>query len=198
MMKLHKSIVFSILFYSSLNYAAEEKLPSLDIMQVCEFTLAYTDKGSGGEKDVAIYTPRVPNNYFMIGGYAQGNYTKPNQCVIAVKPSTLSSDQPAPLLIEPANWRLIWADNGSGAKMDGSIWQAVSPDANYICVGSVGQTGYNKPRIPNYRCLHKCLLQGINISGQIEVPMQINPLVSINLRTATVLLHGLNETNHLC
>jgi len=161
------TIAILFLFFPLLLQAADEQLPSLDTVNVCEFTLAYQDKGSGGDKDLAIYSPRVPGGYYMIGGYVQGNYNRPNQCVVAVKPTGLNANQSSSLLMKPANWRLIWADKGSGANIDGSIWQAVSPHADYICVGSVGQTGYHPPPITNYRCLHKCLLQSVNVPEYI-------------------------------
>ncbi len=192
MTKRQISITILFLFYPLLLQAADEQMLSLDTVKVCEYTLTYQDKGSGGDKDMTIYTPLVPGGYHMIGGYAQGNYNRPNQCVIAVKPSASNARQTTPLLIEPANWRLVWADTGSGANMDGSVWQAVSSDKDYLCVGSVGQSGYNKPRISNYRCLHKCLLQGVNVPSFIwsdkgtnaSKPVSIYKLANSNSFTA--------------
>lgn len=163
MTRLYKYHFFLLLLLPPYLLAADEQILTLETRDVCQFNLAYRDKGSDGDKDVTIYTPRVPNDFFMIGGYAQGNYNQPDQCVVTVKPDSQSS----PLLIAPANWRLIWDDNGSGAQMDGSIWQPVSSNPDYLCVGSVGQTGYQKPDITNYRCLHKCLLQTVNVPGYI-------------------------------
>ena len=167
MARRQKILIYFFLFFSQHLQAIDEQLLSLDTVKVCVFTLTYEDRGSGGDKDVAIYTPLVPENYFMIGGYAQGNYNRPDQCVIAVKSSASNAHQTIPLLIEPANWHLVWVDKGSGANMDGSIWQPVAPYEDYICVGSVGQTGYSKPPISNYRCVHKCLLQSVPVPGYI-------------------------------
>jgi len=188
MTKLHKIITYFILIFPLFGHAAEEKLLFLDTVQVCKYTLAYQDKGSGGDKDVTIYTPLVPAGYFMIGGYAQGNYNKPKKCVPAVKPSSSNADQITPLLVEPATWQLVWKDTGSGANMDGSIWQPVPPHQDYICVGSVGQNGYNRPSISNYRCLHKCLLQNVNtpdffwsdIGTHADKPISLYKLVNSN------------------
>lgn len=163
MTRQYKLILYLILLIPSYLLAAEKQIITLEIRNVCQFNLAYQDKGSDGDKDIAIYTPRVPNDFFMIGGYAQGNYDNPNQCVVTVRPDSQSS----PLLIAPANWRLVWADKGSGAHMDGSIWQPVSSNPDYLCIGSVGQTGYRVPNITNYRCLHKCLLQTVNVPAYI-------------------------------
>ena len=177
-------VYFLILLLPAYLLAADEQILTLETAKVCQFNLAYQDKGSDGDRDVAIYTPRIPNDFFMIGSYAQGNYNNPNQCVVVVKPDNQSTT----LLLPPANWRLVWADKGSGAHMDGSIWQPVSSNPDYLCVGSVGQTGYRVPNITNYRCLHKCLLQTVKVPGYIwsdrgtnaEKPVSIYKLSNSN------------------
>jgi len=192
MIRQQKTIAIFFLFFPLLLQATDEQMLSLDTVNVCKFTLDYQDKGSGGDKDVAIYTPHVPGGFYMIGGYAQGNYNRPNQCVIAVKPSDSNVNQTTPLLMKPANWRLVWVDKGSGANMDGSIWQPVTAHEDYICVGSVGQTGYHPPPISNYRCLHKCLLQSVNVPGFIwsdrgthaDKPVSMYKLANSNSFTA--------------
>jgi len=161
MFKHHKYLL-TLPFIFSVSVKAAENL-SLDTMEVCDFSLAYMDKGSGGRDDVAIYTPNIPAEYFMIGAYAQGDYYKTSQCVIAVKPSTPKTSQDVPLLMKPENWQAIWLDKGTGANMDGSIWHAMSPHADYVCIGSVGQSGYHPPRLPRYRCLHKCLVEEVPV-----------------------------------
>jgi len=133
--------------------------PSLDTVRVCKYTLTYEDKGSGGDDDVSIYAPHAPAGYYVIGGYAQGDYHKTSACVIVVKPSSTTKNDVKALMVSPIDWDLVWTDEGSGADMDGSVWHPVSPDDEYVCIGSVGQAGYNKPLIPNYRCLHRCLLE---------------------------------------
>lgn len=160
----HHKYLLAMLFMFSVSVKAAENL-SVDTVEVCDYSLAYMDKGSGGRDDLAIYTPKIPAEYYMIGAYAQGDYHKTRQCVIAVKPSTLKNNQDVPLLIKPENWRAIWLDKGSGANMDGSIWHALPPHPDYVCIGSVGQTGYNPPRLPRYRCLHKCLVEEVPVPG---------------------------------
>ena len=154
-----------LLFLPGIN--AEEATLALDTTRVCTYTLAYEDKGSGGDHDITIYTPRVPAGYYIIGGYAQGDYNNPGDCVLTVKPSSASPGKAGELLAAPAGWQLVWSDKGSGANMDGSVWHAVPPDNNYVCVGSVGQSGYNSPSIPNYRCLHKCLVENVKVANAL-------------------------------
>ncbi|MCG8325125.1 MAG: Vps62-related protein [Thiotrichales bacterium] len=167
-MKIMKPAIICLLIFSVMSAHAEEKnLSSLETKKVCEFSLAWRDKGSGGKDDVALYTPRLPADYFMIGGYAQGNYNNVSQCVMAVRPSPGADKQETPLLIKPGKWQAIWLDKGTGANMDGSVWRAVSPHPDYVCIGDVGQTGYNAPRLPYYRCLHKCLVEEVPVSNYL-------------------------------
>ncbi|MDX1519345.1 MAG: Vps62-related protein [Gammaproteobacteria bacterium] len=157
----HALLVFLLFSALSTPIRADENTPwSLETTRACKYRLAWHDRGSGGDNDLSVYTPVVPAGFYMISGYAQGDYDAPRQCVTAVRPSPTNPDTGAPLLVSPSRWQLIWMDKGTGANMDGSIWQAVPPHDDYACIGHVGQTGYQPPKISSYRCLHKCLLQG--------------------------------------
>lgn len=129
----------------------------LEVRRICQYKLAYEDKGSGGDQDVTFYNPVVPPDFYMIGAFAQGNYWNPADCVITVKPD--NNPQSNQLLKPPANWQLVWTDKNSGARMNGSIWRPVAPDNDYICLGSVAKQGYANPDLPNYACVHRCLVE---------------------------------------
>jgi len=137
---------------------------SVEVIQVCNFQTAYTDKGSGGRLDVSFFDPLVPPGYLIIGGYAQGNHHQPSDCIKAIKPVDSASRA---LVQAPQDWQLIWTDKNSGAYMDGSIWHPVSADNNYICLGSIAREGYNRPVVSNYGCLHQCLLQSVPVTNFI-------------------------------
>lgn len=139
--------------------------PVLDIGHSCTFTLQYKDKGSGGHLDVSIYDPRLESGYRSIGSYAQGNYDNPNGCITVVKALAERLPDGKPPLAYPAGYNLIWTDKKSGADMDGSVWQPRAPDNDYVCIGSVGQTGYSEPNIAGYACVHKCLVKAGSISS---------------------------------
>ena len=137
----------------------------VDVLRICQYQMAYTDKGSGGDQDVTFYTPIVPPGFSMIGGYAQGNYWNPSDCIIAVKPD--NNPQSNQLLKSPADWQQVWTDRNSGAKSNGSIWHPVSPDQDYVCLGSIAVQGYNKPSTTNYSCIHKCLTESVPSTNYI-------------------------------
>lgn len=132
--------------------------PALEIGQSCTFNLQYKDQGSGGNRDISIYDPGLENGFRSIGSYAQGNYDHPHGCAMVVKALANNLPNGKPPLVSPAGYDLIWKDEKSGAKMDGSIWQPRAPDSDYVCIGSVGQTGYQQPDIKGYACVHKCLV----------------------------------------
>ena len=131
----------------------------LEVRRICQYQLSYTDKGSGGDQDVTFYTPVLSSGYSMIGGYVQGNYWDPADCVITVKPD--NNPQSNQLLRLPSDWQQVWTDKNSGARMSGSIWHPVSPDPSYVCLGSIAKQGYGKPNPVNYTCLHRCLIETI-------------------------------------
>ena len=154
-----------LLFLPALH--ADEITLALDTAKICNYTLAYEDKGSGGDQDLTIYTPQAPTGYYIIGGYAQGDYNKPSGCVLAVKPSAASNTKASELLVAPARWQPVWKDTGSGAAMDGSVWHAVPPTSSYVCIGSIGKAGYDSPSLPNYRCVHKCLVENVSVANYL-------------------------------
>ena len=132
----------------------------LNTQQVCEQTLDWHDSGSGADLDGFFFIPKVGRSNYMIGGHASQKRRSKYHCVLTVsEPDSKPSGAPV-LLVAPKDWRRVWEDSGSGATNDGSFWQAIPPDDNYRCIGSVSQLGQNKkPKLPNYRCVHKSLTE---------------------------------------
>ena len=137
---------------------------SLETKWFCEMEHTYNDKGSGGAQDVKFFQPVLPAGYSMLGGYAQGNHNGPSGCVLAVRPANEASKA---LLQPPADWRQIWTDENSGSAMDGSIWHPETASPDYVCLGSVAKQGYSSPNLPNYACVHQCLVEEIPAGGYV-------------------------------
>ena len=134
--------------------------PDLDTKIVCTLESIWNDKGSGADLDGFFYLPSVDAPYYIIGGYGtQAKKLASTDCVLTVKESEK--------LVAPVDWELIWKDKGSGARKDGSMWRAIPPSDEYICVGTVPQNGYEKPSISNYRCVHS------NFTEKIETDQLI-------------------------
>jgi hypothetical protein len=134
--------------------------PRVIVSTTSKYELEYKDEGSGADMDGAFYRPQTTTAFYIVGGYAQGNYSTP------IGPSYIvmveDDDPSSPVLKAPVDYDLIWADNGSGADMDGSIWHPRPPDG-YVTIGYVAQTGHSKPSISNFRCIR----QDIASSGKI-------------------------------
>lgn len=138
----------------------------LETKQVCTQTLNWDDSGSGADLDGYFFIPTLGNNDFMIGGHASQKRTSKYHCVTTVSEPASKSKGAPPLLVVPTDWRQVWKDSGSGATKDGSFWQAIPPDNNYKCIGSVSQLGHNtKPNLPKYRCVHTSLTDDIVTSA---------------------------------
>jgi Skp family chaperone for outer membrane proteins len=140
----------------------------LNTKQVCTQTPVWDDSGSGADLDGYFFNPTVANNEYMIGGHASQKQRSKYHCVTVVSLPANTPKGAPPLLLSPIEWKQIWKDSGSGATKDGSFWQAISPDNNYKCIGSVSQLGHNqKPNLSSYRCVHKSLAEKITSNNII-------------------------------
>ncbi len=143
----------------SLTYRLETKIN-------CSGEPTWNDKGSGADLDGFFFDPNVPASYFPIGGYGSQNRAG-RHCVTVVHDSPNNPKSAPRLLALPTGWELVWKDKGSGADLDGSMWQPVPPSKEYICIGSVSQIGYTRPTVPHYRCVHKSLVEKVSLTTVI-------------------------------
>ena len=133
----------------------------LDTKSTCTLNPSWDDGGSGANLDGYFFIPTVGQSEYIIGGYVSQQKNPPNNCVLTVSELIDNPKSTPRLLATPIDWKQIWKDKGSGAKKDGSMWEAIPPDSNYKCLGSIPQSGYDKPNLPNYRCVHSSLTEKI-------------------------------------
>jgi hypothetical protein len=127
--------------------------PTLIVGSTSIYYWIYDDRGSGASKDGAFYRPMpFDRGFFIIGDYAQGNYSQPTGSSPIVK--AINDDPNYPLLKEPIHYNEVWNDKGSGGHYDGSIWYPIAPDG-YLAIGFICNSGYDQPSIPSYRCVRK-------------------------------------------
>jgi len=141
-------------------YIIEELTYRLDTKKNCNQIQKWTDKDSGADLDGYFFIPSVNDKFFLIGGYGTQS-RKTSNCVLTVSEPQNNPENIPTLLVAPIDWKLIWKDKGSGARKDGSMWEAIPPDSNYKCLGSIPQNGYEKPVLSNYRCVHVSLTEKI-------------------------------------
>jgi Vacuolar protein sorting-associated protein 62 len=147
--------------YYELSYRLETK-------ENCNQTLNWDDSGSGADLDGYFFIPNTGKSEYIIGGHASYKRKSNYHCVTTVNQASSNAAGMPPLLVAPSDWKQVWKDSGSGATKDGSFWQAIPPDNNYRCIGSVSQLLHNrKPDLPNYRCVHASLTEKVRTKNLI-------------------------------
>jgi hypothetical protein len=117
--------------------------PILQFQRWTGFQWMYDDRGIGSQMNGSFYRPTgVPDGWFILGDYGQGNYDPPNGSVLIV--SLIEDDPRKPALVAPHRWYPVWADHGTNKGNHGSFWQPIAP-AGYVACGHVAQKGYEPP-----------------------------------------------------
>lgn len=109
--------------------------------------LAYTDRGSHCEHDLALWNvwDNVPPPFRAVGDYAQDNYASPSASVMTI----CSVDDPfgQPLTAEADQIDQIWNDRGTKISQYGSVWRMRKP--GYLALGDLSgpssQTDWIRP-----------------------------------------------------
>ncbi len=133
---------------------------ALDLIYVDEFELRWWDKGSGAFVDGAFYRPIAPEGYRALGHYGQGDFGVPRGFMFAARelePGALAA---------PTGYQEIWRDVGSGADLDGSMWQPLCPEG-YASLGVVTQHGYSQPATDEVSCVRQDLVLPGKVGNQI-------------------------------
>ena len=103
---------------------------------VTDYTLIWTDSGSGADRDVSFWRPYdVQSGYFHLGDAATASHGKPSNPSLTV--TALVADALAP----PAGFSEVWNDQGSGADRDVRVMR-MNPPSGYTCLGYVAVIGY--------------------------------------------------------
>lgn len=117
------------------------------------FQYRWNDIGSGGDYNGSYYHPITTDGYFPLGSLGFREYYNPNGVwgvmVVKAKPGSEA-------LAHPTDYILVYNDIGSGANDDGSFWTPVPPNG-YVAMGTVAQSGYNKPSLTDVVCVREDL-----------------------------------------
>ncbi|MBT3766351.1 MAG: Vps62-related protein [Rhodospirillaceae bacterium] len=151
---------------SALDEFAAEFARGFDLKPSCSISPVWKDKGIRADLEGYFFKPQLPRRYRYIGGYGTGSEDG-KHCVIIARPPAAKAGNTRALLAPPRDWALIWRSVGSRARDHGSMWRGVPPNRNYVCVGSVAQTGFTKPRDPDYRCVRRDLVERVSASKLI-------------------------------
>lgn len=133
--------------------------PSLELFTTHRAKNMWVDFGSGAKFNAAFYRASYPagQGFAEIATFGTAHYSAPYGMVVAKQ---LVSGA----LAHPVDFTMIWADSGSGADRDGSFWRPVPPPG-YVSLGDVAQTGYSKPVLTDFYCVHNSLVVEGKASG---------------------------------
>lgn len=127
------------------------------------FTTLYNDQGSGADADVQLWKVKPPAGYLPCGDVCEaaedawiyGSNPPRGQVVV------VSESAPGGMLANPTGFVQIWSDKGSGAKLNGAIWQMIAPVGftalGYCCTFSSDGTPA-PPDVRDYYCVNTQLV----------------------------------------
>lgn len=132
-----------------------KRFGALEVCVVSSYSPTWDDRGSGATMDGAFFSPRPPagtgwrrlahlgrnDNHEDISG-ARGT--------VMVR----EVDPASQMFKHPTDYRLIWKDQGSGAKKDGSVWRPIAP-AGYVALSDVVWEGWGRPPLTEITCVRK-------------------------------------------
>ncbi len=110
----------------------------LELVYVDQFTLQWAGSNN------AFYSPVVPDGYFSLGDYSQGDFAPASGFTFAAR--ALVDDA----LKAPTGYAQVWGG------ILGSLYRPVPPDG-YVCLGLVAQAGSSTPDTERVRCVREGL-----------------------------------------
>lgn len=112
------------------------------------FNAIWNDVGSGTTRD---------GGFRPLGSMAVGNFKELNGQRAALLIGAKSTSSSNPPVKAPTSYTQLWADKGSGAKLNGSFWRPIAA-SGYIAMGDVVQSGYTTPSTSKVWCLRSDLV----------------------------------------
>ena len=138
-------------------------MAQLEICTAQDGERIYTDKLTGARQDLAVFEPKIPDGYYMVGHYGQRDHAHFMKGTIPlVKP--LYEGVIAP----PMGFEQVWNDKGRGlnfAAKDVSFWRVIPPPG-YVALGDVISLGYDPPS-DSLKEKYACIRDDLTIEGKI-------------------------------
>jgi vacuolar protein sorting-associated protein 13A/C len=121
-------------------------------------------------QQVAIWRPRAPPGYMILGDCATSGVAPPAQAVMAISNTY-------PFAKKPLAFKLIWSSQGDTSKADNMdkdddqsehccVWMPVAPPG-YLALGCVAERGHMPPSPSVFRCIHSDLVTSGSLSDCI-------------------------------
>ena len=144
--------------------------PLLDMLTATHVEMIYNDSGTHGRFNISVWQARIdfiPEGAYMIGQVAVPDHVSviPPSSVILVKP-LVQSDAYGELIMPPVDFELVWNDEGSGGRYDGSFWR-VQPPEGYVALGDVACRGYEQPS-EEFKAKYACIRKDLLCDGTVD------------------------------
>ena len=117
-------------------------LPTLRYTTTDHFDLAYSDRGTGAKRDLAVWRPSVSSSLRPLGFEATDEHREPDGRLTLMRRTEDSRE--SKIYRTPVRYEQTWNDKSSGGKEDGSIWQPICR-AGTVALGHVAKFGYSAP-----------------------------------------------------
>jgi hypothetical protein len=113
----------------------------------------WNDSGSGASRDSSYWRTKGTDGGLSLGDHAAPQYGEPNFSACSWYTTSPTA------LAKPTDFKWIYNDSKTGAKLNGSFWRPICPK-KYIAMGDVANSRYDKPSVntTNFRCVHRKLL----------------------------------------
>jgi hypothetical protein len=106
--------------------------------------LIWNDKGSGADKDLALWNLPPSTTTFISSGSFCANASHAKPSTSAVSYSIMVID-----IVEVSSFTHVYSDRGTGSDMDLSTWAPVVPKG-FSAVGHLAKNGFEKPTTSMY------------------------------------------------
>ena len=113
------------------------EIKPIEVYQDTQVDEIWTDRGSGADKDVAIYSAKNRAGYYIPSHFVVGSYSKPSFAYML-----RATDKDSDIFTSPTGYNPIWNDRGSGADRDVQIYEPSCPDG-YAYLGQVAIASYS-------------------------------------------------------
>jgi hypothetical protein len=130
---------------------------------------SYNDQGSNSDASVQFWNPPLNTLPFLsLGDVCEASpsdwiyNTAPRGQLLAVAPLAGSDN----MLAHPVNFTPIWNDKGSGAYLNGTVWQ-MNPPQGFTAIGHVVTIGSMQPNPYAYWCVATSLVLQAQLGPQI-------------------------------
>ncbi len=132
----------------------------LEVDFIGNYSLVWTDKGSGATADVSFWRPEPAAGWFRVGHHMKRGHGNPTGQTMVVR------GQVNGVLARPVDYFPVWNDTNSGATQDGSVWRPSCP-VGFGSLGDVTSGSHAKPTLDEVVCVRQSALGPANIGGEI-------------------------------